>query len=61
MFCFRVHQSIWFKLFEIIDISSGLVLCVLSGLLYGQTFTPAINVQDNTDGASKNGMKTTVK
>lgn len=34
----------------------GLVLCVLSGLLYGQTFTPAIYVQDNYKGASINGL-----
>lgn len=34
----------------------GLALCVFSGLLYGQTFTPAIHAQDNYEGASKNGL-----
>ena len=34
---------------------SGLVLCIFSGILYGQTFTPATYVQDNYHDASTNG------
>lgn len=34
----------------------GLALCVISGVCYGQTFTPATYVQDNYEGASQNGL-----
>lgn len=34
----------------------GISLCVFSGLLYGQMFTPATYVQDNVKGASQFGM-----
>lgn len=34
----------------------GISLCVFSGLMYGQLFTPATYVQDNYKEASKNGM-----
>lgn len=34
----------------------GLVLSVVSGVFYGQMFTPAIYIQDNKAGASQNGL-----
>ena len=34
---------------------SGVGLCLFSGILYGQLFTPATYIQDNEKDASQNG------
>lgn len=34
----------------------GVLLCIFSGLFYGQIFTPATYIQDNVKGASQNGI-----
>lgn len=34
----------------------GISMAIFSGILYAFTFTPALYIQDNYDGASKNGL-----